>query len=393
MKRLTAILLVTLLCVSILAGCNKPDGDVVNFSFGILVGKKEYLRGETIEIKAVITNVSGRTYRYMGCSGNDFIPMISLYNESDGDKYYLECEPIVLPEDVKSKKVKNGESGSEVYLFKIPENAKIGYYSVTLFYGEDQREFRDVLSISDSTAQNENDKYGYASTLISSGDESITPINTLVYTNEYAKDGTPGLCGDGDGVYRIFSDPETKTSELPTIVANGEITVTPPEHSRISGPTIYKPNFPIEDEGIYSTWDGLHLLPAGEYIVVFSENTDSRDTNPNSDTYWISQFHLVFCLVVPERAVGDTYYSLTFNETASLTDSNSFASPNTKYRAGERVEIKLGMVFEQYYEVSVNGEKAVMIGSDDSHVIYAFIMPEGDAFVEIKEVSVEIPRG
>ena len=64
---------------------------------------------------------------------------------------------------------------------------------------------------------------------------------------------------------------------------------------------------------------------------------------------------------------------------------------NTKYRVGERVELRLELVYEQYYDVTVDGKEAVMIGSDDSYVIYAFIMPEGNAFVEIKEVSVEIP--
>ena len=59
MKKLLVIFLAVLLCVPVFSGCTYPNGDVVNFSFGILVGKKEYLRGETIEIKAVVTNVSG----------------------------------------------------------------------------------------------------------------------------------------------------------------------------------------------------------------------------------------------------------------------------------------------------------------------------------------------
>ncbi len=390
MKRLLAILLMVLLCISTLLGCSYPNGDIVNFSFGILVGKKEYLRGETIEIKAVVTNVSGKTYRYMGCSGNDFIPSISLYNYSEGEKYYIECDPILLPEDVKSKKVKNGESGSEVYTFPIPEDARIGCYSVTLFYGDETREFLDVLSISDVTAQNENEEYGYSSAVISSGGESINPIRTLVYTNEYSKDGTPGLCGDGDGAYRIFSDPETKLSNLPTIVANGEVTLTPPEDSKISSPRIYKTNPLDHNEYEQTSWEGLHLLPEGEYVVVFSENTDSRNTNPDAETYWISQFEQILRLIVPARELGGSYYSLTFNQTYSLADDFDL---NAKYRSGERVELKLETVFEQYYEVSVNGEKAVMTDGDFSYATFVFIMPEGDAYVEIKEISVEIPRG
>ncbi|MBR2387501.1 MAG: hypothetical protein IKB02_01890 [Clostridia bacterium] len=390
MKKLLAIFLAVLLCVPVFSGCTYPNGDVVNFSFGLLVGKKEYLRGETIEIKAVLTNVSGKTYRYMGCSGNDFIPLISLYNNSDGEEYYLECDPIVLPEDVKSKSVKNGESGSEVYTFLIPDDARIGYYDVTLFYGDETREFLDVLSISDATAQNENDEYGYSSAVISCGEDSINPIRTLVYTNEFAKDGTPLLCGDGDGAYRIFSNPKTKLSELPTIVANGEVTLTPPKDSKISSPRIYKTNPLDYNEYEQTSFEGLHLLPVGEYVVVFSENTDSRNTNPDADTYWISQYEQIFRLIVPARELGKGYYSLTFNQTYSLADDFDL---NTKYRAGERVELKLETVFEQYYEVSVNGEKAVMTGGDFSYATFVFIMPEGEAHVEIKEISVEIPRG
>lgn len=302
MKKFLAVLLVLASCVFSLSGCVKPNGDLVNFLFSLEVKKDKYLRGETIEITATVTNVSGKTHRYMGCSGNDFIPSISLYNETDGEYYYIECDPIVLPEDVKSKKIKNGESGSEVYVFAIPEDARIGYYNVTLFYGNDKRVFEKVLSISDLTSQNENEKYRYCSAVISSGGESINPVRTLVYTNEFSKDGTPLLCGDGDGAYRFFGDPEAKPSDLPTIVTSGEVVLTPPKDSTVWGSTRVYKTTPL-DTNVYTyvSWDELHLLPAGEYVVVYDENTDSRDTNPNADTYWLSQFQLIFCLIVPVK--------------------------------------------------------------------------------------------
>ena len=64
---------------------------------------------------------------------------------------------------------------------------------------------------------------------------------------------------------------------------------------------------------------------------------------------------------------------------------------NAKYRAGERVELRLELVYEQYYEIRVGDEYAVQIGSESPWVIFAFIMPEGDVSVEITEVSVDIP--
>ena len=156
MKKMISVLLALLLCLSVLAGCTHNDGEKAQFDFSYSVEKTKYARGETIQITATVTNVSGRTYRYVGCSGNDFIPFISLYNEIDGEKYYIECDPIVLPEDVVNKKVKNGESGSIVNTFTIPEDAMLGNYTLTLSLGEDKHEFADILSIVELTKQNEN---------------------------------------------------------------------------------------------------------------------------------------------------------------------------------------------------------------------------------------------
>ena len=82
MKRTLSILVVIMLCV-FAAGCTQNDGEKAQFDFSYSVEKTKYARGETIQITATVTNVSGRTYRYVGCSGNDFIPFISLYNEID----------------------------------------------------------------------------------------------------------------------------------------------------------------------------------------------------------------------------------------------------------------------------------------------------------------------
>ena len=131
MKRALSILIVMMMCITSLAGCTQNDGDKAQFDFSYSVEKTKYIRGETIQITATVTNVSGRTYRYVGCSGNDFIPLVSLYNEIDGEKHYIECDPFVWPADVVNKKVKNGESGSIVNTFVIPEDAKLGNYTLS----------------------------------------------------------------------------------------------------------------------------------------------------------------------------------------------------------------------------------------------------------------------
>ena len=147
MKRILTILIVISLCISVFAGCTQIDGDKSQFDFSYSVEKTKYIRGETIQITATVTNVSGRTYRYVGCSGNDFIPLISLYNEINGEKHYIECDPIIFPTDVVNKKVRNGESGSITYSFAIPEDAKLGNYSLTLSKGEDKKEFTDIVPV------------------------------------------------------------------------------------------------------------------------------------------------------------------------------------------------------------------------------------------------------
>ena len=387
MKRILSLLIVLLLCFSVFAGCTQNDGDKSQFDFSYSVEKTQCARGETIQITATVTNISGKTYHYVGCSGNDFIPFISLYNEVDGEKHYIEYVPIALPEDVVNKKVKNGECGRVVYSFAIPEDAKLGNYSLILSLGEDKKEFANILSIVELTAQNENEKYSYSSAIVGTADKGVNPIQTLAHTTQYTSDGEPWLFGDGMGYYGIFSDEETKVSDFPTIVAEGKLEATVQGSSALGNPRVFGMDY---EEYKYSHpgWNGLHLLPEGEYLVVFYENKDTRKTNPNDDTYWVTVYENIFRLVVPEREMGEDYYSLTFNQTYSLDREYDL---NTKYRAGERVEIRLQLVYEQYYEVTVGDEKAVMIGNEDTYVIYVFIMPEGDAHVQIKEVSVEIP--
>lgn len=386
MKRILSLLIVLLLCFSVFTGCTQNDGDKAQFDFSYSVEKTKYARGETIKITATVTNVSGKTYKYDGCSSYDFIPSISLYNSTD-KQYELSHEGVLWAADVKPKKVKNGGSGTWTYEFVIPEDSKLGKYSITLSREGDRKEFTDILSIVELTAQNENEKYSYSSAIVGTADKGINPIQTLAHTTQYTSDGEPWLFGDGMGYYGIFSDAETIVGDFPTIVAEGELEATVQGSNTLGNPRVFGMDY---EEYKYSHpgWNGLHLLPAGEYLVVFYENTDTRKTNPNSDTYWVTVYENIFRLVVPEREMGEDYYSLTFNQTYSLDREYDL---NTKYRAGERVEIRLQLVYEQYYEVTVGDEKAVMIGNEDTYVIYVFIMPEGDAHVQIKEVSVEIP--
>ena len=77
MKRIISLLILTVMCFSVLAGCGR-NCDPVRFDFSYSVEKTKYVRGETIQLTATVTNISGRAYRYVGCSGNDFIPFIMM---------------------------------------------------------------------------------------------------------------------------------------------------------------------------------------------------------------------------------------------------------------------------------------------------------------------------
>ena len=74
MKRILTILMVMSLCISVLVGCTQNDENKAQFDFSYSVEKTKYARGETIQITATVTNVSGRPYKYDGCSSYDFIP-------------------------------------------------------------------------------------------------------------------------------------------------------------------------------------------------------------------------------------------------------------------------------------------------------------------------------
>ena len=190
MKRTISLLVLVVMCLSALSGCGH-NCNPIKFDFSYSVEKTKYVRGETVVITSTVTNVSGRAYRYVGCSGNDFIPLVSLYNGSTGETYYLTAEDLVFPSDVVNKKVKNSESGSVVNSFYIPLDASLGNYSLTLSYGGDKKEFENVISIIELTGQNENEKYTYSSAIVSVGDKGINPIQALAHTTQYTKEGCP----------------------------------------------------------------------------------------------------------------------------------------------------------------------------------------------------------
>ena len=380
MKRIITILIVISLCISVFAGC-QHNCDPIKFDFSYSVEKTKYARGETIQITATVTNVSGKAYRYVGCSGNDFIPFISLYNEIDGEKHHIECDPIVFPTDVVNKKVKNGESGSIVNSFVIPEDAKLGNYSLTLSLGGDKKEFTDILSIVELTAQNETEKYRYSSTIVSSGNNNVQPIACFRGTTQY-ENGEPTLSGSGDGVYRVFSDPETKISDFPVLVCDGDITATVPVNVTLGHIKVYGTSFQ-ELEYTINDFSDLTALSYGEYLVVFSEQIDGRGCDAEIVDYWITDNENLFRLVIQEPSIDEsktkyaTEYGYTEYEGIYLS-AESFKGSGIQviwHNDTDKEALRGEDYHVERYDAIHNKWESVMVGEHSFEAIAVVIMP------------------
>lgn len=283
MKNTRTVLLALTLCLTLLSGCFKSSP--LKFDFSFEIEKDIFSRGETIQITATVTNISGRTYRYTGCSGNDFIPRISLYCDTDEQRYDISCDPIVLPEDVVKKKVKNGESGSNVYSFVIPSDVKLGKYSLTLSYGEDTKVFADVLSILEITSQNESEEYTpNPTTFISSGGAGIHPLDFMLGVSFYANGKvTSEWCGGGAA--RIFYNLEEHFYKIPTLVCNGKIDLSVSNNTEVGG---FYVHILGEERAQYTfeTVEELSTLPNGEYLIQYFESINSETIVKDGDEYY-----------------------------------------------------------------------------------------------------------
>ncbi len=254
-----------------------------------------YLVGETVKITAKVTNISGRTYTYVGCS-SDYRPYVWLNPVLDDGSLGepLEHFPIPSTTDVPSKhRIKNGESGSVTFEFSLPEDARIGKYTVRLGYEDASRVFDEAITVIRHAEQNENEKYGYSLITVASGKEGIHPIQCMLSGSHYVN-GEMQESGSGDGVYYLFGDPETDPNDFPVLVLNEKVEEYVPTHITYGNVKLYDLNYQmIEYDGGF---EGLSSLAAGEYLVVFSEYQSGEVDDPQD--YWKSHWENVFKLIV-----------------------------------------------------------------------------------------------
>jgi len=281
---------------------SKPD-----FEFFYEIEKTEYLRGEEIRIKASVKNISGRKLKYVGCSGNDYIPWAELYCLNSEGEYCgkLNCVPPEMPANVIDKTIKKGEVGSYTYVIKIPDDAVCGDYSFKLWRGDDSRVFENILRINAVTSQNENSEYEYSPISVNSGGETIKPIRMLVGGSVWHADGSGMVC-DGMGAGK-FMGKEHLLPTIPMLVCDGGISVEVPEYNEIQGVAIYDLEWERLNGYNNTSLRELDYLPAGDYIVVFSVRYDTKPRDPSE--YERYDYDDLFRLTVPSKTAKKTEYN------------------------------------------------------------------------------------
>lgn len=143
----------------------------------------------------------------------------------------------------------------------------------------------------------EDEQYTYSSTTIRSDTTSITPIQVLLWTETLNENSEVVQSGDGLGAEGFFRDASFRVSDIPRIVAVSEIFVdVSPQSTEIGSPQIFDTN--CEELPITPSWQQLHMMPQGEYIVVFTEYTDSKRTGSDEDYSWVSCHENIFRLMI-----------------------------------------------------------------------------------------------
>ncbi len=308
MKKISIILALIML-VGILTACFDGAQDKPTYEFSYEIEKTEYLRGEEIQLKATVKNISGKVQKYMGCSGNDYIPWAELYClNSDGERCgKLDCYPPELPANVIEKKIKKGEVGSYTYVIKIPNDAVCGEYSLKLWRGDESQVFENILRVTDTTSQNENEKYQYSSITVSSGGNTVKPIRTVSSCYVQHADGTFMLGCDGMGVWNYFGKDDTDVSTFPLLVYSGSIDIEIPEYTEIQGVAIYDLEYNRLNGYSNTSARELDYLPAGDYLVVFSVRYDTKKLDPNE--YEQYDYEDFFRLTVPSKTAAKSEYN------------------------------------------------------------------------------------
>ena len=289
MKRVS-IILVLIMIIALFPACARD----YEFEFSYESDRTVYLVGETVNITAKVTNISGRTYRW---KYGPFLPGVRLYSQLDDGTLGDPIDPfpyLAIEYAPENHKAKDGESGETTVSFPIPEDAHVGKYTVVLNFDGYRKEFADAITVIRPAVQNENEKYRYSSIAVAIGEEGIHPIKCALGSTHYVN-GEERETGCSDGVWYLFNNPETDPNDFPTLVLNGKVEIYASTHlSYNDRPALYDMNYEWIEYG--GDFEGLSSLPAGEYLVVFSEYESGEADSPQD--YWKTHWENVFKLIV-----------------------------------------------------------------------------------------------
>lgn len=126
------------------------------FSFSFAVEKTEYHPGEDIYLYAKVTNVSGEDHVYTG-SSSAFMASLILYWQTESGEIggELKYDPVPWAEDIRTHTIKNGNSRITMYRFRLSDDVKGSFYTVSLSYNSESVVFEDVISITAAGTSNE----------------------------------------------------------------------------------------------------------------------------------------------------------------------------------------------------------------------------------------------
>ena len=291
MKKISILLALTVM-FTLFPAC--AEANDYEFEFTYESDQAVYLVGETVKITARMTNILGRTYRW---TYGPFLPTVRLYHQLDDGTLGEEIQrsPYLAIEYAPERhKAKNGESGETTVSFPIPEDAPIGKYTVVLWFDGEQKVFEDAITVLRPVDQNESEKYRYSLITAACGEVGVHPIKCALSSTHYVN-GEARETGCSDGVWYLFNNPETDPNDFPVLVLNGKVEIYASTHLSYSErPVLYDMNYEWIEYG--GDFEGLSSLPAGEYLVVFSEYESGEADSPQD--YWTSHWENVFKLIV-----------------------------------------------------------------------------------------------
>lgn len=290
MKKLSFLLIIIMLLGTVTSCVESGE----KFEFTCESDRTVYLVGETVKITATVTNISGRTYRW---TYGPFHPAVRLCHQLDDGTLGEEIQQfpyLAIEYAPENHKAKNGESGEVTVSFPIPEDAHIGKYTVVLYFDGYEKVFPEAIKVIRPAEQNENEKYRYSPITVAIGEVGIHPIKCALSGSHYVN-GEERETGCSDGVWYLFNNPETDPNDFPTLVLNGKVEIYASTHlSYNERPALYDMNYEWIEYG--GDFEGLSSLPAGEYLVVFSEYESGEADSPQD--YWTSHWENVFKLIV-----------------------------------------------------------------------------------------------